>query len=135
MSFLRGFLTALIGSVVLNLVLLFVLRPLVIDLAMPLHALAVMPVAMLTTIGVVGAVVVYAVMRALMTNPNKVFIMLSGIVLVLSFIPDVLIIGKTTGPFAGGTLASALVLMLMHVAAALVSVYALTRMWGPRAAA
>jgi hypothetical protein len=60
------------------------------------------------------------------------FFITAVIVLVLSFIPDLLIIGQTTGPFAGGTLPAALVLMCMHVAAAVITVWSLTRLWGPR---
>jgi hypothetical protein len=132
MKFLKSFLLALIGSIVANLILLFVLKPFVINPAMPLHSLSVGPVAALTAIGTIGATIVYAILRAFMARPNKAFIWLSVIVLLISLIPDYLIIGSTTGPFAGATLPSALTLMLMHVAAALIIVWSLVKVWGAR---
>jgi hypothetical protein len=130
----RSFLTALIGSLIVNLVLLFVLRPLVIDPSMPLNALSIGPVASFTIMGVAGATIVYALLRRLMVDPNPVFLWIALVVLLFSFIPDVTVIGKTEGMFAGGSVATASVLALMHVATAAIVVLALTRLWGRRAA-
>jgi hypothetical protein len=121
-----AFLSAVAASLVANLVLLFLLRPMVIDPAMPLEALSVAPVAIFTVGGVVGATIVYSLMRRLLARPNKAFIALSIVVLLLSFIPDYLIIGQTTGRFAGGNLGSALVLMLLHIVTATIVVAMLT---------
>ena len=131
-KFFKAFFIALIGSVVANLIVLFALRSFVINPAMPLHALRVGPVAMLTTMGVIGATVVYALMRQFLAQPQKLFIWVAVVVLLASFIPDYLIIGQTSGPFAGGTLPSALVLALMHVVAAVIVVYAFVKMWGAK---
>jgi hypothetical protein len=60
MRFIQGFLVALLGSVIANLVILYVLKPFVINPSMPLHALSIGPVAMLTVAGVLGATIVYA---------------------------------------------------------------------------
>lgn len=133
MKFLKAFVVAVVGAVVANLIVLFVVGPMVIDPAMPLHSLSVGPVAMLTIIGTIGATIVYAIMRSFMTRPQKAFIWLSVVVLLLSFIPDYLIIGSTTGPFAGATLPSALTLMLMHVVAAIIIVTSLVKLWGAKA--
>lgn len=132
MNFIKAFLAALVGSVVINAVLLFVFRSLVINPDMPLHALSLPLVTVFTTIGAVGATIVYAIMRAFMSNLNKIFIWISAVVLVLSFIPDFLIIGQTTGPFAGGTVGTAILLMVMHVAAAAAIVYSLVKLWGAK---
>ena len=121
-----AFLLAVVGSLAANLILLFLLRPLVIDPAMPLEALGVAPVATFTVAGVVGATIVYALMRRWLVAPNRAFVALAIVVLLLSFIPDYLIIGQTTGRFAGGNGGSALVLMLMHVVTAIIVVWALT---------
>src|SRR5580658_6785546 len=121
-----AFLLAVVGSLAANLILLFLLRPLVIDPAMPLEALGVAPVATFTVAGVVGATIVYALMRRWLVAPNRAFVALAIVVLLLSFIPDYLIIGQTTGRFAGGNGGSALVLMLMHVVTAIIVVRALT---------
>ncbi|HUX80785.1 MAG TPA: hypothetical protein VMV38_00445, partial [Candidatus Paceibacterota bacterium] len=64
MSFLKSFLVAIVGAVIGNLIVLFIFRPFVIQSALPLHALRVVPVTMATVFGVIGATVVYAVMRA-----------------------------------------------------------------------
>ena len=132
MGFLKGFLIALVGSVAVNLVLLLVARPLVIDPAMPLNALSIGPVLSFTIAGVIGATAVYAIMRATMRDPDRVFLWTASVVLLLSFIPDILIIGQTTGMFAGGNLPSAILLMSMHVATAGTVVLCLTRLWGRR---
>jgi hypothetical protein len=67
-----------------------------------------------------------------MKNPNTAFIWISVIVLLVSFVPDYMVIGMTTGPFAGGNLGSALTLALMHVVEAVIVVYALIKIWGGR---
>ena len=131
-KFFTSALVAIIGSVVANLIVLYAIGPFVNNSAMPLHALSFPTVTMLTLIGAVGAIVVYAIIRAFLQKPNKPFIWISVIVLLLSFIPDYMIIGQTTGPFAGGTLANALVLMLMHVVAAVIIVSSLVKLWGAR---
>ncbi|MDB5265642.1 MAG: hypothetical protein JWM39_355 [Parcubacteria group bacterium] len=132
MKFLTAFLVALIGSVVVNVIIVSVLGPMVTNPAMPLMALTIMPVAMFTAIGAIGATIVYAIMRATMMRPNKAFIWLSVVVFIVSCYPDYMVIGAVTGPFAGGTLADALVLMLMHLAAAIIIVWALVKLWGSR---
>jgi len=132
MSFIKAFLTALIGSVAVNLLILVLFRPIVINPAMPLHALSVGPVAMLTTIGIIGAMIVYAIMRALLAHPARVFVWTAVVVLIVSFIPDYLIIGETSGMFAGGTLGSALVLASMHIVAAIITVWSLVKLWPGR---
>ena len=134
MAFARGFLTALIGSLVVNLVLLLALSPLVIDPAMPLNALSFGPVTMFTVLGVVGATIVYALLRRFTAVPDRIFLWIAIGVLILSFIPDYLVIGKTTGMFAGGSVKTALLLALLHVTTAAITVYGLTRLWGRRAA-
>lgn len=132
MGFLKSFLIALFGATFANLVLLFAFAPLVIDPAMPLHALTVGPVLSFTIVGVIGATVVYAVMRAKLRDPDKVFLWTAGVALLLSFIPDILIVGQTSGMFAGGNLSSAILLMAMHVATAGTVVLCLIRLWGGR---
>jgi hypothetical protein len=132
MKLIKSFLVALVGSVVANLVILFALKNLVVNPAMPLHALSVPTVTALSTVGVIGAFIVYAIMRAVMKNPNMAFIWIAVIVLLVSFVPDYMVIGMTTGPFAGGNLGSALTLALMHVVEAIIVVYSLVKIWGAR---
>ena len=122
----------LVGAVVANLIILFVLGPVVQNPAMPLHELSVPTVAVLSIFGAIGAIIVYAIMRAFLKSPNKPFVWLSIVVLLLSFIPDYMIIGMTTGPFAGGSVPTALVLALMHVVEAIILVWSLVKLWGAR---
>jgi hypothetical protein len=132
MQFIKAFWIALVSALICNVAILYLFRPLVINPDMPLHSLSLMPVAMLTVVGVIGAAAVFALMRRFVAKPVKPFIALSVVVLVASFVPDYLIIGMTTGPFAGADWGSALVLMLMHVVAAAAIVYPLVKVWGAR---
>jgi hypothetical protein len=129
-------LAAMIASVVANLVLLFSLRPLVINPAMPFVILSAAPVTIFTIGGVLAALAVYALMRQFLAHPNRPyrpFVVLSGVVLILSFIPDYRIIGNTTEPmFAGANWGCVLVLMLMHIVVAVIVVWTLTTRWGSR---
>jgi hypothetical protein len=133
MNFLKAFLLALVGSVVVNAIIVSVVGPMVMSTNQHLTALTLMPVVMFTVIGAVGATIVYAIMRATMNHPQKPFIWLSVVLLIVSFYPDYTVIGATSGPFAGGTLPEALVLMLMHVVAAVIIVWALVKVWGAKA--
>jgi hypothetical protein len=124
-------LAAMIASVVANLVLLFSLRPLVINPAMPFVILSAAPVTIFTIGGVLAATAVYALMRQFLAQPNRPFVVLSGVVLILSFIPDYRIIRNTTEPmFAGANWGCVLVLMLIVVA--VIVVWTLTTRWGSR---
>jgi protein-S-isoprenylcysteine O-methyltransferase Ste14 len=87
-------LVAIIGAVVANLVLLFSLRPLVINPAMPLPILNAAPVTIFTVGGVLATTIVYALIRQVLAQPNKPFVVFSVVVLILSFIPDCRIIGN-----------------------------------------
>ena len=132
MALVKALSLALFGSTLANLLMLILFGPMVIDQSNPLHALTVAPIAIFTVIGVLGAVIVYAAMRVFLRNPNRSFLIVAGIVLVLSFIPDLLIVGQTSGPFGGGNIGSAALLMTMHVATGAIVTWALIRLWGPR---
>jgi hypothetical protein len=132
--FFKAFLVALVGSVVANNILLFILRPFVINSAMPLHALSTGLISAFTIIGTIGATIAYAIIRRFSMNPTKIFIWISTVVLLLSFIPDYLIIGVTSDAFARGSWSTTLTLVLMHVVATVIIVWSLVRLWGPRAA-
>jgi hypothetical protein len=81
-----------------------------------------------TVIGVAGATVVYALVTRYSRNPMRLFLRVAVAALALSFVPDILLLVFTPG----ATLISVGVLMLMHVAAFLVSVGMLTRLAPPR---
>jgi hypothetical protein len=83
------------------------------------------PPAFLTFVGVLGAVVVFGLLAWLTRRPITLFRRIAVIVLLLSFVPDVLML--ITGFNPGTTVPNVLVLMLMHVVAWAISVFGLTR--------
>ena len=113
----KTFLISAVGSVVVNYLLLLLLKPLtgVPDTFMTLSAA---PVIAWSVIGTVGACITYALLRKFAKNPKGLFGLVAFVVLLASFIPDVLIHGMESGPFAGATWSSVGVLMLMHVVVA-----------------
>lgn len=127
--------TALMGgvfTVIANYILLMVGKPFthVPDTFMTLSA---GPVIAWSVFGTIGAAITFFLTRKFSRNPNRTFIQISTVVLILSFIPDVLIHGKESGPFAGATWSAVILLMLMHVAAAAILVYTLTKYTKPKA--
>jgi hypothetical protein len=85
------------------------------------------PTMVFTTLGVLGAVVVFAVLGRFARRPLRVFRVVAVLVLVLSFLPDFwLLAARDRLPFPGTTLASVATLMFMHVVAAAIAVGMLT---------
>jgi len=80
------------------------------------------PVGMWTLLGVVGATLVYAFMRRKQADLGRRFVRVATIVLLLSFIPDVLIYFVEIPGFTGGTIAGVIALMLLHVTTAAIAV-------------
>ena len=78
----------------------------------------------LTFVGVLGAVIAFAIVGRLSRRPVRTFQIIAVIVLILSFLPD---IGLLASGAPGATLPSILVLMFMHVVAAVIAVWVLTR--------
>lgn len=84
--------------------------------------LSLSPVLFLSTLGVVGATVTYWLLDRRAENPDRTFVRVASVVLVLSFLPDVgLLVGDPAATIPG-----VVVLMAMHVIAAAVSVAVLT---------
>ena len=78
-----------------------------------------------TFLGVLGAVLVFAVIGRISKNPIPLFRRVALIALLVSLIPDVLML--LTGFNPGTTLPNVLVLMLMHIIAYAIAVNMLTR--------
>jgi hypothetical protein len=79
----------------------------------------------LTVVGVLGAVIAFAIVGRLARRPVRTFQIVAVVALVLSFLPD---IGLFATGAPGATLPAVLVLMLMHIVAAVVAVGVLTRL-------
>ena len=82
-----------------------------------------------TVVPAIVAVVLYALLLRFAANPVRIFAIVAVIVLVVSFIPDVIYVPTVPGSSTGQTV----VLMVMHVVAAVVIVGMLTSLARPRA--
>lgn len=114
----RGALAVVLSLVVNGLLLGVVLATGVVT---PFRPLAFGPVLMLSAVGAAGATATYWVLTRVSDRPDRLFPGIAGVVLVLSFVPDVTFLpgqqGATWGAIA--------VLMVMHVTVAAASVWAL----------
>ncbi len=81
------------------------------------------PVIFLTFVGVLGATIVFAVLTRLTQHAVVVFRLLSAVLLLLSFVPNILML-TTNGP--GATVPAVASLMVMHVITAVLTVGLLT---------
>jgi hypothetical protein len=88
---------------------------------------AVITVISLTALGVLGAVIVFALLARFARRPLLMFKRIATVALVLSFVPDVLLLVASE---PGATAASVGVLMSMHVVAWAISVGMLTTLAG-----
>lgn len=111
---------AVVLSVVANLVVLqAVLVP---ELVQGFEPLNVGPVALFSVLGAVGATVSYGVVDRFSEAPDRTFVVVAVVVLLLSFVPDVLML--QSDPAA--TAPAVAVLMVMHVVVAAACVASLT---------
>lgn len=115
----RGLL-AVVLSVVANAVVLVAARTL--DLAPGFRAFEWPPVVFLTVAGAVGAVVVYWLVSRWSATPDRTFTLVAGAVLLVSFVPDLLLLSADEA----ATVPGVAVLMLMHVVVAAICVGLLT---------
>jgi hypothetical protein len=125
---------AAIANAVLRAIALAVLNP---DRSfMPLQSLTFLP---FTIIGVLGAVIVFALVARFARNPIRTYHIVAIVALLISLVPDLLLLLSPAGapppgvPTAGGppmmggvTLPNVAALMIMHVAAYAISTGLLT---------
>ena len=117
---------ATLANVILQQIAVAVLQP--DPLFLPL---TVMPPVIFTIVGVLGAVIVYAVIGRFSRQPVRLFRRVGLVTLVVWFIPDILML--ITGFNPGTTVANVAVLILMHVVAWVIAVGMLTRLAGTEA--
>lgn len=85
------------------------------------------PTIFFTTVSSIVAVIVYAGVRRWSKRPDRLFRVIAAVVLVLSFLPDLWLLGEGAATaFPGATPGGVGLLMMMHVVAAVVIVWALT---------
>ncbi len=119
-------LAAVVANVLIQQIAVAVLRP---DPAFMPLTFAV-PI-VFTILGVLGAVIVYALVGRFSRRPVSLFQRIAVITLLVSFIPDILMI--ITGFNPGTTVANVVVLIIMHVVAWFITVRMLTRLAGTAA--
>jgi len=112
---LRGIVAAVL-AVALNAAIVAVARA--VGIAPGFEPIAYPPVIFLTVLGVLTATAVFALLTRLVQQPGQTFTRLAAVVLVLSFVPDFLLL--RADPAA--TVLGVVVLMVMHVVAAVVAV-------------
>ena len=85
------------------------------------------PVAFFTGVSALGAVAVFAIVRRVALRPAFAFRWIAAVVLVLSVMPDLWLLSEEAEQaFPGATPTAVLVLIVLHVVAALTIVWALT---------
>ena len=107
-------LVAAIVSAVANILLMFLTNSIT-NTPDTFGPLSVPPIILWSTVFAFGGVGVYALVRKLSSDPHRVFLIVSIVVLAATFIPDLLLINVTEGSFAGAGWAAIIVLMTMHV--------------------
>jgi hypothetical protein len=82
------------------------------------------PPIIFTIMGVLGAIIVFAIIARFSKRPLRLFRIIGLVVLVLSLLPDIGLLSANTMP--GTSLGSVIALMLMHVAAGAITIWLLT---------
>ena len=123
-------LLVIVAATVVNVVLALVANALIPGLAafLPLGA---GPIGFFTFIGALGAVIVFALLGRFTQRPIHLFRIVAIIILVLSLIPDLLMLSQPL--FPSTTPAGVAILMCLHVVAAAICVGMLTTLGRARA--
>jgi hypothetical protein len=82
------------------------------------------PPIIFTIMGVLGALIVFAIIARFGKRPIRLFRIIALVVLVLSLLPDLGLLNANTMP--GTSLGSVIALMLMHVTAGAITIWLLT---------
>jgi hypothetical protein len=84
------------------------------------------PTIIFTTLGVLAAVIVFAIVGRFARQPVRTYTIIAIVALLLSLIPNVMmLVDPASSPFPGSNLGNVTVLMLQHVVAAVVAVWVL----------
>lgn len=82
------------------------------------------PPIVFTIIGVLGAIIVFAIIARFAKRPARLFRIVGLVALVLSLLPDIGLLTSNSMP--GTSLAAVITLILMHVAAGAITIWLLT---------
>lgn len=121
-------LVAIAGSVVANL-LIYWLGVMLVQPNPDFQPLATpIPTILFTTVFLVLATAVYAAINAFTRNPVRVWTIVAWIALIVGLIPDILmIVDPASFPMGTPTVASALLLIVMHLVAFAITMWAFTK--------
>lgn len=123
---------AIVGSVIANLVVYYLGRMIVNPPADFQPLASPMPTIIFTTLFLVVATAVFAMINAWSSNRARVFTIVAVIALVLGFIPDImLIVSPESSPMGTPTLGAVLVLIVMHFVAFAITMWSFLT-WAPR---
>jgi len=123
---------AIVGSVIANLVVYFVGRTIVDPPADFQPLAAPMPTIVFTTLFLVVATAVFAMINAWSSQRARVFTIVAVIALVLGLIPDILLlVSPESFPMGTPTLGAVLVLIVMHFVAFAITMWSFLT-WAPR---
>jgi hypothetical protein len=120
---------ALAASVVANVVVALVLVPLL-GISPEFPPFQPGAVAFITALGATGATLAYWLISRFSSRPDRTFRIVAGVVFVVSIIPNILAAldpAAAPFPFPGVTAVAMLALIVLHVVAAGIIVWALTR--------
>ena len=123
----KSMFVALLLSTLANLVLLSVGKPFT-QVPATFATLSVGPVTAWSILGALGASLVYALVRKYAVRSKRTFTIIALCTLVLSFIPDLMLLSVTSGMFAGATWSAVMLLMLMHVVEAIITISVLVKL-------
>jgi len=113
-------LAAIIGVLIVRVIAMSILTP---PFAPGLEMIA-LPI-VLTLIFCTAAVLVFALVGRFAKNPVRTYIIISSVFLVISFLPDILVV---SAPFPGAGWPYSITLMIMHVVAGFITVYMLIKL-------
>ena len=121
-------LVAIAGSVVANL-LIYWLGVMLVQPNPDFQPLATpIPTILFTTVFLVLATAVYAAINAFTRNPVRVWTIVAWIALIVGLIPDILmIVDPASFPMGTPTVTSALLLIVMHLVAFAITMWAFTK--------
>ena len=127
----RVFVTGVVAAIIAIVVNVIIGQAALLLGAAKLPMLTPPPIVVFTLVGLVGATIVFLLLRRFTKNPVRIFQIVAAVMLVLSFIPDFLLLGSTA---TGSLWLTVGALLLMHIVAAAVVVWALTVYKAARAA-
>ena len=113
-------LAAIVGVLIVRVIAIAILPP----PYAPGLAMIALPI-VLTLILCTSAVLVFALVGRFTKNPARIYIIISSIFLVISFLPDIAV---ASAPFPGAGWPYSISLMIMHVVAGFITVYLLIKL-------